>query len=53
MFTNHPIALSNVSDVSTRGAHFLQEAVDLWELEEGNATLTNLQGLIMLIVSYV
>ena len=53
MYTDVPEVFATLDDSSTRAVHFVEEAKRLWELEEGSATLTNLQGLIMLIVWYV
>lgn len=36
------------SDNATRGLHFADEVAKLWAVEEGRATLTNLQGLVAL-----
>lgn len=53
MYTDHPAAFAESGDMSSRGVHFLSEATRLWQSDEGNVSLTNLQGLTTLIVWYV
>lgn len=38
----------HVDDYMTRGQHFHDEAFRLWQLEEGRASLSNLQALCVL-----
>ncbi|KAK1059478.1 hypothetical protein LTR74_012614 [Friedmanniomyces endolithicus] len=40
-------------DLPTRGEHFHDEALHLWLLEEGRASVTNLQALAVLAIEYV
>lgn len=50
MYTDNPAAFAEAGDNASRGTHFFEEAVRFWQLEEGQAKLTNLQGLTNLIV---
>ncbi|KAK5053935.1 hypothetical protein LTR84_001897 [Exophiala bonariae] len=44
MYTDHPSAFADPEDGSTRGAHFMEETIRLWTLEEGRPSLANLQA---------
>nr|OQO30388.1 hypothetical protein B0A51_02348 [Rachicladosporium sp. CCFEE 5018] len=46
--SEHPAAFVHTDDFISRGEHFHDEALRLWLLEEGRASLTNLQALIIL-----
>lgn len=53
MYTDHPAAFAEAQNPLSRGTHYFQDALRLWQLEEGHSKLTNLQGLTILIVWYV
>jgi hypothetical protein len=40
-------------DPYSRGEHFLAEAERLWRAEEGNASISSIQGLLLLLLLYV
>ncbi|KAK6434449.1 hypothetical protein LTR95_009366 [Oleoguttula sp. CCFEE 5521] len=48
--SEHPAAFLHTDDFISRGEHFHYEALRLWLLEEGRASLTNLQALVILSV---
>lgn len=48
LYTDRPCIFASDHDKSTRALHFADEVARLWALEEGKASLTNLQGLVIL-----
>ena len=48
LYSNHPLVYAFDNDNASRGAHFADEVARLWSIEEGRASLTNLQGLVIL-----
>ena len=49
-YSDLPGAFSDPDDPDTWGEHFYDEARRLWECEEGHASMTNLQGLHLLLL---
>ena len=45
-----PMAFSDSDDPDTWGEHFYEEAKRLWDREEGHASMTNVQGLCLLLL---
>jgi hypothetical protein len=45
-------AFAAPGNLLTRGDHFHNEAVRLWELEEGRRSITNMQALLILALGY-
>lgn len=49
LHSEHDVAFSSdAKDRITRGQHFHDEAIRLWNLEEGRPSLTNIQALCVL-----
>jgi len=50
MFTDHPSALADYGDPETRGQHFYNEGLRLYELEGDRLTLVNVQAFTIMIM---
>lgn len=51
MYSDFPDVFAVPSEVASRGRHFLMEAERLWRAEEGQASLANIQAVVLM--SYV
>ncbi|KAF4215306.1 hypothetical protein CNMCM6805_005459 [Aspergillus fumigatiaffinis] len=51
LYSDFPDVFAVPSEVASRGRHFLMEAERLWRAEEGQATLANIQAVVLM--SYV
>lgn len=52
-YSDEPEALARPTDPTTVGDHFFAEAKRLWDAEEGNVSLTNVQGVYAMLIKYV
>lgn len=48
MYSNCEAAFAVPGDLLSRGRQFHDEAMHLWQLEEGHSSMTNVQGLMVL-----
>lgn len=51
-YSELPAAFATPDDLHSRGEHFHNEAWQMWEVEGGSSSLTNLQGLYLLSLYY-
>jgi hypothetical protein len=53
LYSDFPDVFAVPSEVASRGRHFFTEAEALWRAEEGQASLANIQAVVLMSYVYV